>query len=134
MSNPPKRRRTGLRSFHHDYVPVEDNETHDFIHAREIGLQRKGNRTRFSAQPRVTERASGTDPWLKALKSSFWPTPDNTEFALDANADMYNQTLEGDVMEDLDRFQEPDKKKRKKPSKVSVSHLLMLEFCLLNHV
>ncbi|PPQ77173.1 hypothetical protein CVT26_008093 [Gymnopilus dilepis] len=113
---PSKRLRTGrglLRSFHQDWIPVEDDEADDFVHAREGSLQRKGNHLRMSVMPRVAERTSDTDPWLSA---TFWPTPDSTEFALDQDCDMYDQAVEADIMEEV----VPAKpKKRKKASKVS---------------
>ncbi|PPR07725.1 hypothetical protein CVT26_003718, partial [Gymnopilus dilepis] len=51
--------------------------------------------------------------------TSFWPTPDSTEFALDENGDLYDQVVEADVMESPGFATSAKPKKKKKASKVS---------------
>ena len=46
-----KRQRLTLRDFHQDWVPAEEDETSDFVHAREGSLRRKGNHVRVYVVP-----------------------------------------------------------------------------------
>ena len=51
-----------------------------------------------------------------------WDPPDDPDFVLDPNGDLYDDLVEGDVMEELPS---PDKPSKQKQSRVSVSFITL---------
>jgi hypothetical protein len=114
MANPrpTKRQRPDPGTSYHDPVPLI-NDDFDTIHSREGRLKRVGGGIRTAALPR--------DPLPGASWNSVhsWDPPDDPEFALDPNGDLYDDLVEADIMNPEEpSSSNPSKKKR---SKVSVS-------------
>ena len=115
MANPrpTKRQRPDVGTSYHDSVPLlNDDFDFDTIHSREGRLKRVGGGIRTAALPR--DEHHGTS-WNSV---NSWDPPDDPDFALDPNGDLYDDLVEGDVMEELLSPDNPSKKKR---SRVSVS-------------
>jgi hypothetical protein len=115
MANPQptKRQRPDAGTFYHDPVPLLNDEF-DFntIHSHEGRLKRVGRGIRTAALPRDTHHGTS---WNSVYS---WNPPDDPEFVLDPNRDLYEDLVEGDVMEELPSPDIPSKKNR---SRVSVS-------------
>ena len=115
MANPrpTKRQRPDPGTSYHDPVPLlNDDFDFDTIHSREGRLKRVGGGIRTAALPRDPHHGTS---WSSVYS---WDPPDDSEFALDPNGDLYDDLVEGDVMEEL---VSPDNTSKKKRSKVSVS-------------
>ena len=85
------------------------------IHARIGQVQATRNSIRTTGSLPVADHIAGPEAWKSFTPS--WSPPDDVNFALDPNAELYNLALEGSVMEDP-----PEAKKKKKArSQVSVS-------------
>jgi len=102
MANRAKRARVS----HHDSIPISDYDT---VYEREGALQR----VRTSILPTASARTA-TDTWNTTTS---WTPPDDLNYALDPDGDLYDMALDADVMEE--RVVEEKKKKGKK-SLVSV--------------
>jgi len=115
MANPrpTKRQRPDVGTSYHDPVPLlNDDLDFDTIHSREGRLKRVGGGIRTAALPRDSHHGTS---WNSVHS---WDPPDDPDFALDPNGDLYDDLVEGDVMEELPS---PDKPSKQKRSRVSVS-------------
>ena len=115
MTNPrpTKRQCPDPGTSYHDPVPLlNDDFDFDTIHSREGTLKRVGGSIRTAALPRDPHHGTS---WSSVHS---WDPPDDSEFALDPNGDLYDDLVEGDVMEEPVSPDNPSKKKR---SRVSVS-------------
>ena len=114
MANPrpTKRQRPDPGTSYHDTVPLL-NDDFDTIHSREGRLKRVGGHG-------ISTAALPRDPHQSTSWSSVysWDPPDDPEFALDPDGELYDDLVEGDVMEEHPSTDVPSKKKR---SRVSVS-------------
>jgi len=110
------------RSAYHDTISFSDYDT---VSAREETRVRVGNTVLSTAAPTRTV----TDSWNTTFT---WEPPDNPNFALDLNGDLYDQVVEADFMGEDDDDEEEgmaSTQKGKAKSMVSVSTTL---FILLN--
>ncbi|KAF9470387.1 hypothetical protein BDN70DRAFT_909531 [Pholiota conissans] len=103
---PAKRRRTFDGGAYHDPVPFLNPSTFNIIHASEGALRRVGNSVRTSRLAVGVQPAAGV--WESTMN---WSPPDDTQFALDADSEAYDEALESAVMEDTPLPQNPRKKK-----------------------
>ena len=112
MANPQptKRQRPDPGTSYHDQVPLLGDDF-DTVHSREGRLKRVGDGICTAALPRDPHHGTS---WNSIYS---WDPPDDLEFALDPNRDLYDELVEGNVMEE---HPAPDNPK-KKQSKVSVS-------------
>lgn len=112
MSNArPSKRKRAYGTSYHDAVPLDDD--YNQIQAREGRLRRVGSGFRTAPEQRSSLVANLTWDTM-----SSWTPPDDTEYALDLNGDLFDELLEANVMESTSPLPQPKKKKR---SKVSVS-------------
>ncbi|KAF8954794.1 hypothetical protein BDZ97DRAFT_1927721 [Flammula alnicola] len=94
-NRPPKRPRISTGGAFHDVVPFLDDIDYDLVHASEGTLRRVGNDFLSARVERDTKRAA--DSWQKTTS---WSPPDDPQFALDPNGDLYDAVLEGQVMDE----------------------------------
>lgn len=113
MANPrpTKRQRPDPGTSYHDAVPLL-NDDFDTVHSREGRLKRVGGGIHTAALPRDPHHGTS---WNSVYS---WDPPDDLEFALDPDGDLYDDLVEGNVMEEHPAPDNPSKKKR---SRVSVS-------------
>jgi len=102
MANRAKRARVS----YHDSIPISDYDT---VYEWEGALQRVGTLILPTASARTA-----TDTWNTTTS---WTPPDDLNYTLDPDGDLYDMALDADVMEE--RVVEEKKKKGKK-SLVSV--------------
>ena len=117
MANPrpTKRQRPDVGTSYHDPVPLlNDNFDFDTIHSREGRLKQVSRGICTAALPRDSHSHHGIS-WNSVHS---WDPPDDPDFALDPNGDLYDDLVEGDAMEELPS---PDKPSKQKRSRVSVS-------------
>jgi len=106
-----KRKRTGAATYR-DPVPHDDG--YGTIFEREATVKRFGS----SLLPSFTARTEA-DTWSTATT---WGPPDDLHFALDPDGELYDRTVDADVME------EPVVMDKLKKSKVSVSRLRLVPY------
>ncbi|PPQ81774.1 hypothetical protein CVT26_010082 [Gymnopilus dilepis] len=108
----PKKRTRAQKTAYHDTVPLDDDYSE--IHAREGKLRRIGQGYRFTHTQRdsIIDEAS----W-NTLES--WAPPDDPNYALDLNGDLFNEVLEADIMDKAPAPSPVEPKKKKKRSQVS---------------
>ena len=122
MANPwpTKCQRPDPGTSYHDPVPLlNDDFDFDTIHSCEGRLKRVSGLGGLGTAALPQDPHHGTS-WSSVYS---WDPPDDSEFALDPNGDLYDDLIEGDVMEELISPDNPSKKKR---SKVSVSFVYSL--------
>ena len=114
MSNAkPKKRNRATYSSYHDAVPMDDQ--YDQFHAREGKLRRVGDGYR----PTHSQRSTLVDD-VTWNGLTTWGPPDDTDYALDSNSDLYDNLVEADVMQGGSAAS-PAPQPKKKRSRVSVS-------------
>ena len=114
MANPQptKRQHPDPGTSYHDPVPLSNNDFDFDTTPEKEGLNK-------SAEVSALLLFLGT--LTMALRGvQLTPGTDNSEFALDPNGDLYDDLVEGDVMEEL---VSPDNPSKKKQSRVSVSFI-----------
>jgi len=104
MANRAKRARVS-------YCNTVPLNKYDTVFEREGGLQRVGT----SILPTTSIRTA-TDTWSSTTS---WTPPDDPQYALDPDGDLYDMALEADVMDDS---VVPEKKQKGKKSLVSVRY------------
>jgi len=100
------------RVSYHDSIPISDYDT---VYEREGGLQRVGTSILPTASTRTV-----TDTWNTTTS---WTPPDDLNYALDPDGNLYDMALEADMMEES---VVQGKKKKGKKSMVSVRILLAI--------
>jgi len=107
MANRAKRARVS----YHNPIPISDYDT---VYEREGGIQH----IKTSILPSTSTRTA-TDTWSTATS---WTPPDDLDYALDPDGNLYDMALEADIMEEEDVIEE---KKKGKKSMVSVRFLFL---------
>ncbi|PPQ90623.1 hypothetical protein CVT25_006595 [Psilocybe cyanescens] len=94
-----KRRRITARQVgaYHDSVQILND--FDIIHSSEGTLQNVGGTTRAARIDHSPERVAGA--WEQVTS---WSPPDDENFALNADEEWYNETVEAEVMEEWPRL------------------------------
>ncbi|PPR01605.1 hypothetical protein CVT26_013324 [Gymnopilus dilepis] len=116
----PKKRGRPTNNSYHDNVLLDDK--YDHIYAREGKLRRVGDGFRPTHTQRNTLVDDVTWNGLTA-----WGPPDDTDYALDSNSELYDNLVEADVMQD-DSTDAPAPKPKKKRSRVSKRpHVVWME-------
>jgi len=101
---------------YHNSVPLLGDKF-DTVHSCEGRLKRVGRGIRTAALPWDPHHGSS---WNSIYS---WDPPNDLEFTLDANRDLYDNLVEGDIMEE---HPAPDNPSKKKQSKVLVSFVHFL--------
>ncbi|PPQ76859.1 hypothetical protein CVT26_001497 [Gymnopilus dilepis] len=120
----PKKRQRLQNTSYRDAVPLDDDFDH--IYTRDGRLRQVGDFKRTAPLPRTTLVVDST--W-NAISS--WTPQDDTNYALDPNADSYNDQLEADVMDETPPVEKQPTGKKKR-SEVSVSSQSIPERSLLD--
>ncbi|KAF9470530.1 hypothetical protein BDN70DRAFT_983658, partial [Pholiota conissans] len=104
---PSKRPRISDGTAYHDAVPFLQDFDYNVVHATEGILRRVGNDVRGARTQRDTQTAAGT--WES---TAHWSPPDDPEFALDPDGDMYDSVLCGEVMDEAPAIEVPHKRSK----------------------
>ena len=117
MANPrpTKCQRPDPGTSYHDPVPVLD-DNFNTIHSREGRLKRVSRGIGTATLPRDPHHGTS---WNSVYS---WDPPDDFKFALDPDGDLYDDLVEGDIMEEHLSSDNPSKKKR---SRVSVGLFIL---------
>lgn len=108
-----KRQRANYGGAYHDAVPIADNDFSS-VQFREGRMRRVGN-TVFTAISEPSYQHD-TSCWNDIVD---WNIPDDPDYALDPNSDLYDELLKGDVIQAENPL--PDSAAKRERSRVSVS-------------
>ena len=118
-ARPRKRPRQDRSSVYRDSIPFD--EDYEIVQSREGRLRRVGERGLLTAVlPRDSFTGTLSSAWTMLAS---WAPPDDNEYALDPDENLYTRLLDSNVMEEQSASPKPTKKKR---SKVSVRIVVTL--------
>ncbi|KAF9470843.1 hypothetical protein BDN70DRAFT_901798 [Pholiota conissans] len=113
-NRPTKRPRTSHGNVYHDEVPFVQDVDYNVVHASEGILRRVGNDFCGARMQRDSHPAAGI--WENTAD---WSPPDDPNFALDADSDLYDTVLCGGVMDETPSTEPVATTSSKKKSTVS---------------